>query len=498
MAEEAELIPKNVYDEGVSTRSAYEDRAEALSKLTIPFLFPSSGATGADKLRDSYAARYASIAVNGLASQMVLTLLPASGSSFRFDPDADAMMALSEGDAEARATMMAMINKETHKVNKEIENQSIRPKFYEFMQTMVAVSPIIVEKVEKKGIKWHNLRNFVVKLNDMGEPLQMCIKQELSKHNLPGGVEIPADDDSDTVELYTLCNYMEDKWTVTRSINETIVGNEKTYSENELPYVYLGWLRSPTDTYHRPYAEQYQGILEDYADMNKVSVDGALISSKTIPLVNPLGVTRKEDLAKAVNGEPIDGREEDIGSFKVNKNYDFQNASNEKQTLMQQIDEAFLKRVQRQAERVTAEEIRQDAAELEKNLVGMYSIMSKKFSKWLIIQIMKELNIKFDTIDVNVITGLDALGKNIEAQQLDGFVSRLTSLELKHWLKEPELINRYAAMNGIDIEGLIKTPKEVQAEQQAAQQAQQQQMVAESMAQAGGQVAGQRAAMPQE
>jgi hypothetical protein len=359
---------------------------------------------------------------------------------------------------------------------------------------MVSVSPVVVEKVEGKGIKWHNLRNFTVKLNDMGEPLQICVKQTLNKNNLPKDIVLDSDDDSEDIELYTLSNWADEKWTVTTSIGSEIQGSEKTYKEDELPYVYLGWIRSPNDEYHRPYAEQYQGILEDYADMNKVSVDGAMISSKVIPLVNPLGTTRKSDLAKAKNGEPIDGREEDIGSFKVNKNYDFQNGTAEKNVLMQQIDEAFLKRVQRQAERVTAEEIRQDASELEKNLVGMYSIMSKKFNKWLILQIMKELGIKFESIDVNVITGLDALGKNIEAQQLDGFVNRMVTLELKHWLKEPELINRYASMDGIDMEGLIKTPKEVETELAAQQQAQQQAEMASAMAQTGGAAAGQAAA----
>ena len=494
-----QLVPKEVYELLAKDRSAYEDRAEKLSKLTIPFLFPSSSASGSDGLNDSYAARYAGIAINGLASQMVLTLLPASGSSFRFDPDSEALEQLTQGDANAKAETMAIISGSTSRVNKEIENQMVRPQFYEFMQTMVAVSSVVVEKVEGKGIKWHGLRNFAVKLNDMGEPLQLVIKQELDKNNLPDGIEVDSEQE-DKVELYTLCNWFEEKWTVTTSIGSEMVGDEKTYKDNfELPYVYLGWIRSRGDTYHRPYAEQFMGILEDYASMNKVSVDGALIASKVIPLVNPLGVTRKSDLAKAKNGQPIDGREEDIGSFQVNKSYDFRQASEEKAQLMQQIDKAFLSRqgTQRQAERVTAEEVRQDAQELEKNLVGMYSIMSKKFNKWLIKQIMSELKIDFKAIEVNVITGLDALGKNVEAQALDRLMNRLAPLELTNWVKEIELITRYAAAEGIDIVNLLKTPDEVAQEQQAAQEAQAMQMQQESLAQASGQAVANQAAQQQ-
>jgi hypothetical protein len=43
----------------------------------------------------------------------------------------------------------------------------------------------------------------------------------------------------------------------------------------------------------------------------------------------------------------------------------------------------------------------------------------------------------------------------------------------------PELLARMATARGIDPDGLIKTPQDIQAEQQAAQEAQQQQMMAE-------------------
>lgn len=481
-----ELNPKSVYDGLVTTRGDYEKRAEEMAKLTVSSLFLPEGSSSSTEMEDSYSARYVSFSLDSLASRMEVTLLPASGSSFRFDPNAEGMEALTQGDVNARATIMKSLSSSTARVNKEIENQMIRPQLRGFLETMLAVSPVVVEKKKDKGIKWHGLRNFVVKLNDTGEPLQIVIKEELDKNNLPEGIEAPEGDDD--IELYTLSHWSENKWTVTQSIGSEIVGKESTFKEGKLPYVYLGWTLQKGDTYHRPYSERYKGILKDYGDINKVLVEGSIIASKSLIMVNPLGSTRKEDISGSRNGEVIDGRVDDVTPFQLQKNYDFQVPMQMKQELISQIDRAFLNRqgTQRQAERVTAEEIRKDAQELEKNLAGMYSILSKKFNKWLVHQIMDELGITFEAIDVNVITGLDALGKNAEAQKLDNFVMRLSQLQLADWLKEPELISRYASYEGIDTVNLVKTPNEVSGERQAAQQAAQKQQMMEAGAKVTG------------
>ena len=487
------MLPKDMYESLITTRKTYEDRAKEISKLTIPYLFVDEGATESTIMEDTYASRYSAIAINTLASNMSLTLLPPAGSSFRFDPDSKAMEEFTQGDANMRAEVMALLGTQMARVNKEIENQQIRPQFHEILQSMIAVSPVIVEKVKDEGIKWHNLRSFGVKLDTRGEPLVMVIKETLHKEDVPDGIEI--DEEADTADLYTMCELVEGKWKVTQSIGSELVGKESSYAKDMLPYVYLGWTRQKGDTYHRPYAEQYMGILKDYANINKILIEGGLIASKSLILVNPLGVTRKKDVADSKNGDVIDGRADEVTAFQLGKNYDFQIPMQLRQELMMQIDRAFLSRqgTQRDAERVTAEEIRANAQDLEKNLSGIYSTMSKKFNKWLVKHIMKELGIKFDTIDVNVITGLDALGRNMESVKMDNFMMRIANLQLNRWLKEEEIITRYASYEGIDVVNLVKTPNEVQQENQAQQDAMVQQQMLQSGAEAVGRGAGETA-----
>ena len=78
------------------------------------------------------------------------------------------------------------------------------------------------------------------------------------------------------------------------------------------------------------------------------------------------------------------------------------------------------------------------------------------------------------------------LGRNIEARKLDNYMMRLSNLQLNRWVKEPELVTRYAAYEGIDGEGLIKTEKEIQAENKAQQDAMAQQQLMNSGADALG------------
>jgi len=144
----------------------------------------------------------------------------------------------------------------------------------------------------------------------------------------------------------------------------------------------------------------------------------------------------------------------------------------------------------RDAERVTAEEVRFMAQELEtSSLAGIYSKLSRDWSGWLITQIMNELKLEFGTLEVNVITGLDALGRNVETQKLDGVMARLGNYELTGWIKEAELVSRIVSQQGVDSNNLIKTPDEKAQEEAQAQQAALKQQAQASVAESSGNIA---------
>ncbi len=135
------------------------------------------------------------------------------------------------------------------------------------------------------------------------------------------------------------------------------------------------------------------------------------------------------------------------------------------------------------------------AQELEtSSLSGIYSKLSLLWSKWIVQQVMIELGIKFDVIEVEILTGLDALGRSQEAQSLDALVQRAEALGLRHYFHDSELLNRYASYESVTTTNLLKTPKEVEAEMQKMKAQQAGQVADEAMAGTAGAAIGQQAA----
>lgn len=91
-----------------------------------------------------------------------------------------------------------------------------------------------------------------------------------------------------------------------------------------------------------------------------------MISAKVLYLVSPASQTNIRALAKASNGAFVRGRQEDVVPMQLNKSLDMQTAMTTAQQLESRLSYCFLlnSAVQRNGERVTAEEIRYVAGEL--------------------------------------------------------------------------------------------------------------------------------------
>ena len=494
-------VPSAFYTANISDRKPYEDRAQAISEVSLPYVFRAEGSDGGSELFKSVSQSFNGRQVNNLKAKMGMALLPPATSSFRLKPDAQAMVDLFQGNEAAVETIRQQLSLNTDAINSEIENQQIRSSLFDMLLQQIVVGSVIVEKNDRKGITIFPLRSFVVNLDSQGEPLAMCIVEKLKM--LPEG--ITPKDVKDEYDLYTLLALDKDtnKWIMKQDIDGEAVGKEQTFADyDKLPFRYFGWNWLQGDAYHRPFAEDYYPDMEQVDKLAKLNTEGSVIAAKTVIMVNQRGGrTRKSDLVNAANGGVIDGSAEDVTAFQLNKNFDFQVSNEREATLKKELMANFLDTgsVQRDAERVTAEEIRVMAQQLEAStLAGVYSKMALKWSKWIVLKVMDELKIKFDAVDVAVLTGLDSLGRSQEAQKQDGFMQRITQLQLNHWIKESEIIQRYAAYDGINTVGLLKTSDEVKQEQKAAAEAQSRQMGEEELAKSAGKGAGETLTKPQQ
>ena len=198
-------------------------------------------------------------------------------------------------------------------------------------------------------------------------------------------------------------------------------------------------------------------------------------------MVNPNGMTKKKDLVESKNLAVITGMAQDVTSLQANKTADFRVALDTAGKITDRLGYAFLLNtaIQRPGERVTAEEIRYMARELEDALGGIYSVLTQEFQLPLLLIMLERLQrnktipkLPKGIVKPAIITGMEAIGRSQDLERLHTFVQLATQLGAAQYLNIDEIMARVGASIGIDTNGLVKTKEQIAQEQQAAQQAQ--------------------------
>ena len=137
--------------------------------------------------------------------------------------------------------------------------------------------------------------------------------------------------------------------------------------------------------------------------------------------------------------------------------------------------------IRRDAERVTAEEIRFMAQELESSLGGVFSLLSTSFQLPMVKIILEKLETKGElpsmpeeTVRPQIVTGLEGLGRSDDLNRLTEFLNDIQMLGQAQGVQAEmnmgEIIKRVGAARGIEMNGLIKTDEQKQQEAQQAEQ----------------------------
>ena len=197
----------------------------------------------------------------------------------------------------------------------------------------------------------------------------------------------------------------------------------------------------------------------------------------------------------------MEGTANDVSVLQLNKGQDFAIASQTIQTISDRLAYAFLltDNAIRQAERVTAAEVRLVTQSIERQLGGIYSVLSQEFQLPLVTYLIKKMGKEKKVPKMTtkggkqavrpvIVTGIEALGRGNDLNKIDEFIAGVGQLlgpeVLGQYINFREYLDRRALALGIDSEGLVKSEEEVQAEMQQQQQAaMMQQMGPEIMAQ---------------
>ncbi len=482
------------YEQMASDRDSFLSRARNCAELTIPTLMPPEGHTGSTQ----YVTPYQSVGargVNNLASKLLMTLLPPNQSFFRLTIDDFDLTELG-GDARGKAEeALARIERSA---TQEVESKAIRVPTFEALKQLIVSGNVLVHMPPKSGMKVFRLDRYVIQRDTMGNILKIIVKESIAYDALPKEVlealmenpEYQVDTNKKECDIYTCVKRVGKKFEVHQEVHDIIIPSTKgSYTEDKLPWMALRFIAVDGNNYGRSFCEEIVGDLKSLEALTKAIVEGSAASSKLLFLVRPNGTTKMRSIADAPNGGIISGDANDVTTLQANKFNDFRVAQETMQKITERLSFAFLlnSSVQRQAERVTAEEVRYMAQELETALGGIYSVLSQEFQvplvNLLLGKMQKEGKMpKFpkDTLKPQIVTGLEALGRGQDLNKLSQFLQMLQPLGnevIASELNIGDYLDRLGASLGIDTQGLVKSDEQKQQEAQQQQEMMQQQQM---------------------
>lgn len=486
------------YDELKAERNLYEERARECARLTIPMLFREEGANSSSALRTPWQGLGAR-GVKVLTAKMLLAVLPPNSPFWRYLLTDEAIAQLG-ADVESRAKLESGLNQIERAVQDFFEANAHRPKIAETLSQLIVAGNALLFMAPSGRIRLYKLTNYVVHRDPIGTWLEVIAHEKVSPRALPEGIRGTLDAQESTqktVDVYTWVRLEEGKYKVHQEIGGKVVpGSEGFYPKDACPWIPLRFYAVDGESYGRSYVEEYLGDLVTLELLSQAIAEASLAAARTVYGVKPGGTVKKKELQEAKNNDVITGDVlNDVTTLQSNKAMDLRVAMEAAAGIESRLTQAFLMNsaVQRNAERVTAEEVRYLAQELEDVLGGIYSVLSQEFQLPLLQVVIATMERNGDLPKLPqgvakpvIVTGLGALGRGQDLSKLGQFLQAMQPFGEQAFavLNLDNYATRVATALGIDTRGLVKSPEQMDQERQQAEASQMAQQVAPGAMQA--------------
>jgi len=340
-----------------------------------------------------------------------------------------------------------------------------------------------------KRIRTKTLRSYVTLRDVDGTVREFVVKETKPMHSLEEKVQAMlrsssqqyVNDPNMEVGVYTWGIVADGKVKVRQYADDVSLGFHAEYPEKASPWIFLTWSLYPGEHYGRGLVEQHSADFQALEVISTAFEEGVCAAADIKNLVRPGAATDVKELNESPSGSYHVGQEGDITTVSLkDKTADFGIVAQYIDKLETRLSQIFLMLTGaiRDAERVTTEEIRRIAHELDSAHAGVYSLLAMEWQVPLATLALRDLDLRVGStvIEPRVITGLENLSRagdmdNLRAALID--LSGIAGLP-ETWQAE---FNRAAILNfvlssrGLQADQLLKTPEQ-KSEEQAQQQAQ--------------------------
>lgn len=481
-------------------------RCEDYADWTLPGIFPKLGTTGSIEQSQSVESLGAR-GVNHLSNRLILTLFQPSQPFFRLQVSSKQIRQLQtaaqQGNEDAKFllenldTILAESEKEALSL---LDYTRYRTEATTATKLLIITGNALMYHPKGKGsAQVYNLRDYCVVRDLSGNVIEIITRDCKAYSTFSDAIkkQLMASKDKENYEaetdvtIYT-CLRLEDdgKFHMTQGADNIMLDSTGIWPVEELPWIPLTWNLLRGEDYGRGLVEDYAGTFHALNVLTHAEVQTVAVMADLKFGVDPASVVDIDELNKSESGSYHMMKRDDVFAIEVDKRLDLQTVSVLIDRLEKQLMAAFLlnSAVQRDAERVTAEEIRYVAQELETAYGGIYSRFAEEWQLRTAVLLLKQIKMEIgQDVFPQIITGLDSLSNAGEMNNMELFLRDLSLLnnipEEFRAVIDPRAYAMYSAVRrGVEYQKILKSPEQIQAEQQQMMQMQQQQMAAQASA----------------
>lgn len=477
---------KSLFHTSDIERSYILERSEDYAGWTLPHLFLGPHIVAAqEEMQHDYQALGAQL-VNNLANKIVTTLFQPGRPFFRLDLDDKQVLQMVESGIE-EVQIEELLSKAEAAGMREMAKANIRTAVLQAIKSLIVVGNSLMFFPEggvdnKLNAQVYSLLDYTTARAPDGSIKMIITRDTHIIATLPEDIHAmipkgsPDFKPDDKIELFTaIVRSSDDRFVVWQELDDLgrLPRKIGKYTHKDLPWIPLTWNLSRGNNYGTGQVEEYAGDFHSYSMLSESVNNLAAIASDIKILVNPLGSTEVDDLNSASMGDYVSGRAEDISYLQLEKTQDANFIDKVMESYARRLGAGFLfnAAVTRQAERVTAEEIRMQANELEGSLGGIYSRLAEDMQLPIARRVMEQVGDGFKDIEPVIVTGIESLSRTTELDQIMlffGDLARLTDLppEAEKRLDYQGVIPTLASARRVEYKNFLLTEEQVKAEEQ--------------------------------
>lgn len=462
-----------------------ETRSEEYARWTLPYICPTDNSEGTEQ--DKADVAIGPRLVNHLANKVVDTMFPHDRPFFTIalTPEMRGQLRKELGEDE-EAGFAEAVRSETVAVEqaamRKLRLTEYRPRAVEAVKHLIITGNSLIRRMPDGTRVVYGIKDYCMRRTIFGKPIELLLKDSKRFGSLPESIqrEVRIGDksykDDTPVELYTHFKWDGGRWCMKQGVDSTEMAAIVKYKPVDVPFLSLVWNLSRGDHYGRGHVEDHTTAFHQVDVLTRASIDMFGIMADIHFFVDPASVLDVSELNKAPRGSYHQGRDGDISTPDIGTRLEVSAIQQYIQSLERELANAFLLNSSgvRDAERVTAEEIRFIALELESAFGGLYSRLALEWqqheAEYAVSQINfdADLDTKVSTFEVVVTTGLETLSRE---GQLDNLRRALQDLQMLDTVPEDVRVTinnqKFASFiftnHAVNFKEFLFTPEELAA-----------------------------------